>query len=43
MSAKEVSEGGLFSVGADSRILETVAMDVVEEVDRILKRGQKGS
>ncbi len=32
-----VSEGGLFSVGADSWILGTVAQNLVEEVDRLIK------
>lgn len=42
VTAKEVSEGGLFSVGADRRILSAVAEDVVDAIDNAIRRDKHG-
>lgn len=35
--AKTISQGGLYSIGADIRILDIVASDIAEEIDKIIK------
>jgi hypothetical protein len=35
---KTISEGGLYSIGADKRILGNVVVDLVDQIDKTLKR-----
>ena len=37
VTAKAISEGGLFSIGADQRILEIVTIDIINEIDKKVK------
>jgi hypothetical protein len=39
--AKAVSEGGLFSIGADKSILDVVALDIAETLDTKITEGRR--